>query len=223
MKNEVLTSINFRDLGGLRTRTGAVITSGRLYRSGTLTRLPPDEILSLAFRTGIRTIIDLRTSAEIQTAGRANVPSFTNLHRPLFETTPPHWKNPADRSPQATASWYLEMLEGGIKPLVQIVEALGAENTVPAVIHCMAGRDRTGIVVACLLDLLGVSDDDIASDYALSDGFIDDAGLAVPMTMSCFLSLIRKKYGSSSEFLHTNGASKKALSCLQVSLLEARR
>ncbi len=70
------------------------------------------------------------------------------------------------------------MLSDGSETLVKAVIVLGDHDAYPLAIHCGAGRDRTGIIVACVLDLLDVEDNAIASDYALSDRAVDDGGRA---------------------------------------------
>jgi ADP-ribose pyrophosphatase YjhB (NUDIX family) len=198
-------SFNLRDLGGLPTRHGLAVNAGRLYRSGDPSRLSAASARSLeAMR--FRAIIDLRTSDELQKRGVGQLgSSCTHLHYPLFETIRPNWISPTDQSPNATATRYLEMLSDGTKTLARTVIALSELDVYPLAIHCAAGRDRTGIIVACVLDLLDVEDNAIASDYALSDQALDDGGRAHSQTMLHFLTGIREQYGSTRELLRSHG------------------
>lgn len=205
---ELPASFNLRDLGGLPTRAGLTLVKGRLYRSGDPPQLGLLAEDALAHAIEFRTVIDLRTSIELKQHGIGRrFQSSRHLHCPLFEIVLPHWINPPDDSPQATATRYLEMVCGRTDTLVQIVRALGGLDAQPAIIHCVAGRDRTGIVIACVLDLLGVADETIASDYALSDQVVDDGGRAHPQSILHFLSLLRQRHGSTFELLTLHGMS----------------
>jgi protein-tyrosine phosphatase len=200
-------SFNFRDLGGLSARQRRTVDVGRLYRSGDPSQLDPANGRSLA-SIGLRTVIDLRTSHEFKERGVGQLGvSCTHLRRPLFETIRPNWISPTDQSPDATAKRYLEMLSDGTEALVSTVVALSEHDAYPLAIHCAAGRDRTGIIVACVLDLIGVEDSGIASDYALSDRAVDDGGRAHSQTKFHFLTGIREQYGSTRELLSAHGVS----------------
>jgi protein tyrosine/serine phosphatase/ADP-ribose pyrophosphatase YjhB (NUDIX family) len=200
-------AFNFRDLGGLPTRHGQTVKVGRLYRSGDPSQLDPASARSLA-AVGFRSLLDLRTSLELteRGVGTLDLP-YTHLHHPLFETIRPNWISPTDQGPEATAKRYLEMLSDGTETIVRIVIALCDHDAYPLAIHCAAGRDRTGIVVACVLDLLDVEDNAIASDYALSDRAVNDGARAHSQTMLHLLAGIREQYGSTRELLKAQGVS----------------
>jgi hypothetical protein len=217
---ELPASFNFRDVGGIPTRTGRTLASGRFYRSGDLTQLDSAVADAFARAIGLRTVIDLRTSVERNEHGTCLFsPTYNRWHCPLFERVLPQWVAPADDSPVATATRYLEMLRDGTDRLVEIVRTLGERDAQPFIIHCLAGRDRTGIVVACLLDVLGVTDDAIASDYALSDLVVNDGGRAHSQAMRHFLQLLREQHGSTVELLSTYGVSSDELVRFSCSLL----
>jgi ADP-ribose pyrophosphatase YjhB (NUDIX family) len=212
-------SFNFRDLGGLPTRHGLTVKPGRLYRSGDPSQLNAANAQSIA-AIRFRTIIDLRTSVELQERGVGRLgPSCKHPHSPLFETIRPNWISPTDQSPEATAKRYLEMLADGTETVVRTVIALSERDAYPLAIHCAAGRDRTGIVVACMLDLLDVEDNSIASDYALSDRAVNDGARAHPQTTLHLLTGIRQKYGSTRELLSAHGLSDEVFDRLQRNLL----
>lgn len=212
-------SFNFRDLGGLPTLHGLTVKIGRLYRSGDPSQLDPTNARSLA-AIGLRTVVDLRTSLELQARGvRPAGLLCAHLHRPLFERIRPNWISPTDQGPEATAKRYLEMLSDGTETFVKTVIALSEHDAYPLAIHCAAGRDRTGIVVACVLDLIDVEDSAIASDYALSDGAVHDGSRAHPQTMLHFLTGIREQYGSTRELLSAHGVSGEVFDQLQRNLV----
>lgn len=213
-------SLNLRDLGGLPTRNTLTLATGRVYRSGEPARFDSMVGHELARALGLRTIVDLRTSKEVEQRGTVPLPlSCRHLHRPLFENALPHWTDPPDDGPRATATRYLEMLHGGTRTLVDVVQELGERAAYPFLIHCAAGRDRTGIVVACVLDLLDVTDEAIAFDYALSDQAVNDGGRAHPETMLEFLTLLRKHHGSTRELLKAHSLTQDALDRVTRNLL----
>ena len=204
--------INFRDLGGLPTRSGDSLARNRLYRSGEFSRLSPETASQFVRDFGLRRMIDLRTAAELEGTSVGPLPALCErLHLPLFSTIRSHWVRPPDLSPVASARRYLEMLQDGMPSLLSILEALKDVASKPTVIHCAVGRDRTGIVIACLLDLVDVPDEVIAEDYALSGEVIHDGEFAHAQTMLLFLRLVRDNYGSTRNMLLTFGASESTL------------
>jgi protein-tyrosine phosphatase len=160
---------NFRDLGGYHTQDGHTVRWGRLYRSDSLSKLQGadwDRFLSL----GVRAVIDLRYPWEIEAKGRvpeARGLTYVNLsveHRPYdqAEIDPglDPWRFLADR--------YAEVALDGAAELRQALEIVASENT-PQVFHCASGKDRTGLLAALVLALVGVSEDDIAADFELTE------------------------------------------------------
>jgi hypothetical protein len=161
---------NVRDLGGYPTADGHVVASGRLFRASSLHRLTDEE----AWREfGAASVIDLRYQKEIDAFP---LPDFIEdaTHLPVLLDT---WKTmpgrpeegPSEDSPEEHLAWvYACMLELGASTVRDIVDQLAEAEAFPAIFFCMAGKDRTGFVAAVLLSLLGVSDSDIADDFALS-------------------------------------------------------
>jgi hypothetical protein len=211
------SAFNLRDLGGLPTRGGLALVSGRFFRSADPARCGASEVFSLI---GLRTAIDLRTRAELDARDdEFRLPACQHVHCPLFEAARSSWIAPPDQAPRATASRYLEMLQDGTPALATIVSELARRAADPFVIHCAAGRDRTGIVVACLLDLLDVTDDAIAADYAASDALVHDGGRAHAETILKFLALVRARHGSTSELLRAQGVPDAAFDAFAGALL----
>jgi protein-tyrosine phosphatase len=164
-------AFNVRDAGGLPAGEGATVRRGLVYRSADLGRLTPagaDQLQAL----GIRTVIDLRTGRELERRGRFafEARGIEYRHWPLMRTSrtteevTPVEEVPPDIQRRAYRAF---ATEGG-PSLARVLTWLSEDETLPAVVHCVAGKDRTGTVVAVLLGLLGVSDEDIAADYALS-------------------------------------------------------
>jgi protein-tyrosine phosphatase len=119
---------------------------------------------------GIATVIDLRTGLEADTQGRfpEDVDGVTYHHLPLTDTLPGEEETPQwDRS-AFVADRYLGMLSEGTETITAAVRLLADPTNQPAVYHCSVGKDRTGVLSALVLGFLGVPDDIIVDDYALS-------------------------------------------------------
>jgi len=162
-------AFNFRDLGGYRGRAGQTVRWRTLYRADALHRLPDDELDQLSL-LGVRTVLDLRTDSELE-HGRIEAEhlGITHLHLPVLGAT---WK-PAELDPDADAgevlgSLYIQMLDVGAPALGDSLRVLADPAQVPAVFHCAAGKDRTGVLAAVVLSLLGVDEETIIGDYALT-------------------------------------------------------
>lgn len=160
---------NFRDLGGYRAEGGRAVRWGRLYRSDSLGKLRGadwDRFVAL----GVRTVIDLRYPWEIEAKGRvpeAEGLAYVNLsveHRPYdqaeIDPALDPWRYLADR--------FAEVADDGAKELRQALELIAAEDA-PQVFHCASGKDRTGLLAGLVLALLGVAEDDIVADFALTE------------------------------------------------------
>ena len=172
-------SCNFRDCGGYETVDGARVRWGRLYRSGVLARLSPAAAAQVQ-ALGVRSVCDLRRTAE--RALHPN-PSFgAEIRR--FE-----WDSEQESSPirdrafaqsndvagvhRAMLQMY-ERLPFGLQPrLAGVFAALDHAGQGATIIHCTAGKDRTGVAVALVLESLGVRRDAIVEDYTLTNTAVD--------------------------------------------------
>ncbi|MBW3570402.1 MAG: tyrosine-protein phosphatase [Gemmatimonadetes bacterium] len=210
---------NLRDLGGCTTRRREVLAHGRLFRGAA--PAAPESTTALVARIGLRRVIDLRMDEEVAQAAAPVLPTDCAWVRlPLFYALQPNWPHPVDRSPPATAARYLEMAQAGISTITRVVELLEDVNARPTLIHCVAGRDRTGIVVAFLLDLVDVPDAMIAGDYALSSVMDDAEGRkANPENILILLQLVRERFGSVREMLLSAGASAASMDRLRAALV----
>lgn len=216
---DVAGCVNLRDLGGQPTRRGEVLATGRLFRGAQ--PASPGSAADLVRAMGLRRIVDLRMDEEAEDAGAPALPEGCEWIRlPLFDTIQPQWPNPVDRTPPTTAGRYFEMAQAGTSAIARVVDLLGDVSSRPTLIHCVAGRDRTGIVVACLLDLVDVPDAAIAADYALSS-VVDDAEgrKAHPDNILILLHLIRARFGSVRGMLLSAGASAASLDRLHAALV----
>jgi len=163
--------LNVRDLGGHATETGGTTRFGAVVRSDTVGRLTPEGWEALV-AYGVRTIVDLRLPEERTTPVPDDLP-VTAVRVPLLpDFGHPDWheiNSLALRAepPESTRLLYLEFLRRYRPAFGRAVAAIAAaEETI--LVHCHAGKDRTGLVVALLLRVAGVPPEAIAADYALS-------------------------------------------------------
>jgi protein-tyrosine phosphatase len=173
---------NFRDLGGYPTADGRSVRWGRLYRSDTLSKLQGDDLKRFS-ALGIRTVIDLRYPFEIEARGRVPEAEGLAYHNLSIEHRP-YWQAdvPADTDTvRFLADRYLEVAEDGVAEIRQALEILAIEDNAPAVFHCAAGKDRTGLIAALVLSLVGVGEQDIVADFALT-------GLSTERVLAAFLA-----------------------------------
>lgn len=161
---------NFRDLGGYATGDGRTTKWRTLFRADGLYRLTPGDIEVLE-PLGLRTVIDLRSDIELDERGRfpVDVHPVVFHHLPIVDTTWADVERPAYERDEDFLIWaYQEMLTVGAPRFALAFDALAEPGALPAVFHCAAGKDRTGLLAALLLGSLGVSRDDIVADYALT-------------------------------------------------------
>lgn len=150
--------VNFRDLGGIPA-DGGVIRPGRLFRSDSLSYATESDAARLV-DAGLATIVDLRDTVEVDEFGRGPLAStpITYVGLPCTDSTPA----------ESRSEYYFRLLALQGPALADLVRRLSAPDSLPALVHCHIGCDRTGIVSAMLLGLAGVSDGDICVDYARS-------------------------------------------------------
>ncbi len=161
---------NFRDLGGYATADGRSTVWRTLYRADGLYRLTPGDVAVLE-PLGLRTVIDLRSETELDERGRFPVDAHPVVfhHLPIVDATWADLDRPKYERDEDFLIWaYQEMLTVGAPRFAKAFEALAEPGALPAVFHCAAGKDRTGLLAALLLGSLGVSHDDIVADYALT-------------------------------------------------------
>jgi protein-tyrosine phosphatase len=161
---------NFRDLGGYVTGDGRTVRWHRLYRADDLSRIVGDDQDRFC-ALGIRTVVDLRRPHEIEQIGR--IPEIDGCSYHHVHLQHPQWPGVTFADTPARAAFvterYLEMSEQAAGGIAEALRIIADEANAPVVIHCIAGKDRTGVVSALTLSLLGVPDDDIAADYELSE------------------------------------------------------
>lgn len=161
---------NFRDLGGHHTTDGRTVRSGRVFRADDLSRLTEADQKAFV-ELGIRTVLDLRRPDEVELFGR--IPVFGGFEYHNLHLVHPKWEHrthpdTADRI-AFLRDRYAEMRTFGAEAIGTALKFIATPALSPLVFHCLAGKDRTGIVAGLTLSLLGVSDEDVADDYFRSD------------------------------------------------------
>ncbi|KAI1639923.1 tyrosine phosphatase [Biscogniauxia mediterranea] len=187
---EVLGVVNFRDIGGypIASQPGKVVRQGLIFRSGNPSEVWEAGIAKLQ-ELGIRRVYDLRSIPEIESLGSRTpgpmIKEWEGAERifvPVFrdedyspEAIALRTKNYGN-GPQGFAEAYMAILEAGsspsnaYRPFATILSQLASESPpAPMLIHCSAGKDRTGIVCALILSLCGVEDEVVAQEYSLTN------------------------------------------------------
>jgi protein-tyrosine phosphatase len=220
---------NFRELASYPLSGGHHIRPSAIYRSGALELMTADDCSWLTDEVRLATILDLRHPDELQPAhqhalaglvtaisifpeGRTQEDVIAELNG-LYGTGP-------------TPERYLHYLDVGGMRLAEAFAVFAEPADFPVLVHCTAGKDRTGVLVGLLMDVLGASDEDIATEYGLSDASIDrlisylrSSGRALqgtdeeirtrlstpPERMAGFLTLMRRRYGSAEQFFEVQG------------------
>jgi protein tyrosine/serine phosphatase len=169
--------LNVRDLGGLPTADGGETRFGAIVRADSVTQLSDDGWRALV-DYGIGTVLDLRGDHEREDDPPADV-RVEVVRVPFMEASDEEWEEIAAELEVATAAApdnaiatreaYLIFLERFETNVVASVRAVADAREGGVVIHCVGGKDRTGLLAAFLLHVAGVADDDIAADYALSE------------------------------------------------------
>jgi protein-tyrosine phosphatase len=247
---------NFRDLGGYPTADGRRTRWGQLYRADGLHRLTPADIDVLR-PLGLRTVLDLRTAGELAERGTFPIDAHPVdfHHLPVIDVTWDRDERPGtarngrdgnDVGSEAAVAFltvqYRALLDEGEPRLADAFGLLARDGALPAVFHCAAGKDRTGLLAALVLSSLGVADDVVAEDYGLSREAmvrtLEWAGrqsaellalweqvpsihlAAEPAAMLQLLSELHDRHGSVREYVMGIGVGEDVLTTLEDTLLE---
>jgi len=158
---------NVRDLGGLPAGAGAT-TRGALVRADSLERLTAHGWAAVLAH-GVRTVIDLRNDDELGVDLAARPAALTTVRLPLDGVEDTEFWDEWGRGPVfGTPVYYAPFLERFPERVARVVSAVAAAPPGGVVVHCGMGRDRTGLVAAVLLAVVGVEPEAIAGDYELS-------------------------------------------------------
>lgn len=240
-------AVNFRDLGGLPAATGTV-RRGVLYRSGMTHQISEAGIQRLAEEYGLRTVIDLRSRQELD-SGLAtwHVAGISHHHVPVLQSTTASIEEISRRYAEMKSGvfdWtgmYVRMLEEGAPAFKQVFTLVAKADGLPAVFHCSGGRDRTGVTAALLLSAVGVADELIARDYALTGAHLrphldrftwqsermsmtrEEMAQLLETTeeaMLRFLEITRGQYGSAAGYLGSVGVEEDTIAAVREKVIE---
>ena len=231
---------NVRDTGGYLTVDGRTIRWHTLLRGDSLHRLTPEAQAHL-IGMGLRTVVDLRRSSECAESPNVFADSgrVRYLHLPLFDDAP------GTIDPQHTLDLIYRAILDDAQPQVRaIFDALAKPDAFPALVHCTAGKDRTGVIIALLLGVAGVLTETIVRDYALSEQYLTDdfhADLrarvearggdwaamqqllgAPTELMEDTLDYLAETYGDSTAYLRRIGVTDDESAAVRAALVEAR-
>jgi protein-tyrosine phosphatase len=200
---------NVRDLGGLSTTDGARTRRGALVRADSVGRLT-EQGRAAVEEYGIRTIIDLRFGVEV----RDDPSPFLDHARIVSHNLP---LNPNDVSVTRSlaaqrdsdipypATVNIAYLATHQAQIAAIMRAIAEAPEGGILFHCHAGRDRTGLIAALLLALVGVPAETITADYVLSFSTLAE-------TMDATLSHLESAYGGVAEYLRAAGVTEQEIS-----------
>ncbi len=215
---------NMRDIGGYAINNNEIVKEGKLFRSNCITNLENEEIKQL-IKIGISQVIDLRSDEEIQKKKGI----FVDNHTFIYNHIGLKGNGRLPDSKSEVVDSYIEMLEGK-EQIKEIFDILGKTEG-GIIYYCNAGKDRTGVITACILKLLGVSDKDIIADYMASGIFLkemlqnfsnsitnkDIFSIINPNydTMYNLLGYVNNQYGSMTEYLKSCEVSNETLETIK--------
>ncbi len=250
---ELEGAVNVRDLGGLPTSDGGKTVGGRLLRSDNLQELSPADVATLVWDIGLTTVVDLRSTAELMSEGPApldTVDGVRHMHHPVLPEAGTATDAVADvllargdqdrcRLPaDPVAGHYLGYLEDRPSQVVAALRSI-AQCRGAALVHCAAGKDRTGVVVALALSAVGVRAVAVIADYAATaertDAVLErlrrsptyasdidrkpaESHRPRPETMTAFLEQMKARHGGVVRWLSDHGFSGDDLELLHARL-----
>lgn len=228
---------NFRDLGGYETSDGARVRWRTVFRSSSLSEATPGDVQRLR-DLGLSLVLDLRSDEELERTG------ISALHDHGVEHRHVPYGRVTMRERAGPGLDYLRGIEGAVPAIGTVFGAIAEAAEGQAVaFNCEGGKDRTGVTSALLLRALGVPDETIVGDYALTREYLtlwrdlSDEALAkrgeqygteltremldaAPETMQSLLSGIDERYGSTEALLALGGVDEPLIARLRERLLE---
>ncbi len=232
-------AVNFRDLGGYPAGDGTRTRWRRLFRADGLGELTADD-LEVVRTLGIRTVIDLRSEFELERS-RFDVDAHpvAFYHFPFVDQLPD--AEDFERHPGFLGAQYLAIARSAGPQIRGALEVLAAPGALPAVFHCTAGKDRTGVLSAVVLSLLGVDEPTVVADYALSAAAmehlrdklrrrfpdalgaiteVDEIFSAAPEQMEVLLDYLGERYGTVASYVEELGTPHGVVEALRAALVE---
>lgn len=236
-------AVNVRDLGGLPTEDGGTTRSGRIFRADNLQGLTEADIALLVGELKLRHVVDLRSHAEVALEGPGpltRVPEVTHHNLSFFAEGGRHtdveadsidadkvlpWQERQIDEELRVTGFYFGYLRDRPDSVVAALRALALDDGA-AVVHCAAGKDRTGVVSALALEVAGVTRDAIVADYVATgerlklilarlrssptyrddlDSRPADDHMPRPQYIKQFLGVLDDRFGGPLAWLHEHG------------------
>lgn len=234
---------NFRDIGGYPTADGRTVSWGRYYRTGRQDRMTEQDLEQVS-KLGIATQIDLRRPDEVRDQGRGPLESMgANYHN--IAVIPEGGSDQLSRLVGDTGisgKRYLGYLDFGPESWLRMFDIFAEANSHPIVLHCTAGKDRTGVSTAFLLSVLGVDRSLIEADYVLTNrdvgrqadfieaniGFPDGMDRAAMVhaagvpedAITDFLDGVQERWGGPLEYLRSIGVTEASMDAVRAAFLK---
>jgi protein-tyrosine phosphatase len=232
--------INCRDLGGYRVRGNRTVAWRRLFRSGYIHPMTDRDLRRLKEELKLTSVIDLRRNKR----GQQKEVSLLNSAGIKYFNTPFFGYQQEELNYNFTnmgeAFLFRVRHKEYAKPIIAALEIIADPKNLPLLFHCGAGKDRSGVLAAFVLSILGIVDKDIINDYTLSAPYMrdmvasmmNDPGTpeaeknlpaytweATAESMTLFLTGLRQEFGSARGYLEMNGADKSLFERLEKALL----
>jgi protein-tyrosine phosphatase len=232
--------INCRDLGGYQAKDNRTIAWRRLFRSGYLHPMTARDLNRLKEELKLTSVINLRRNiaGQQQEVSLLNSAGIKYFNTPFFDYQQEELNY--DFTNMGQAFLFRIRHQEYAKPIIAALEIIADPKNLPLLFHCGAGKDRSGLVAAFVLSVLGVAESDIIEDYTLSAlymqdmvaGMMNDPGMpddvknlpaytweATAESMALFLSGLKREFGSARGYLEMNGADKSLFKRLEQALL----
>ena len=255
-------AVNVRDLGGYPTSDGRSVRWKTILRADNVGELPPESQDALT-AYGVRTVIDLRRKSQLEERGNvfSESPHVTFYHQQMVSDETPEematssevardWLRRMEEleGPALRAVAYCMRLDTRQEAIRKTLSTLAAPDTLPALFHCQAGKDRAGIMAVLVLGIAGVRDETIVEDYELSAyyrwrGALEERGVSEPYegaspedldadgyetyrqaspaeSMAAVLEYLKERYGGIEGYVREIGVTDGEIAALRTALVE---
>jgi protein-tyrosine phosphatase len=232
--------INCRDIGGYKAEGGRIVAWRRLFRSGYVHPMTEHDLNRLKEELKLTSVINLRRNKagqqkEVSLLSDAGIKYY---NAPFFSYQQEELG--LDFSNMGAAFLFRIRHKEYAKPIIDALEIIADPKNLPLLFHCGAGKDRSGLVAAFVLSVVGVAESDIIADYILSApymrelvaGMMNDSNTpeeeknlpaytweATAESMALFLTGLKREFGSARGYLKMNGADKSLFGRLEKALL----
>ena len=233
-------AVNFRDLGGYPTTDGRTVKWRRLFRSDSPSSLTDGDVQTITGSLGVVSVVDLRSNAgTTSNNGRGLLAeSGIGYHQfPFLERRGVLPPTSGEAVVTRLTDMYQWILLNSGSLIAQAFTALAQPVNQPALFHCSAGKDRTGVLAATILDALGVGREDIVNDFLATNEVIDDIlarlkampgfahstreGIMAPrVAIERYLDVTQSDFGGSEEYLLRHGVQQSVIDNFRELMLE---